>query len=394
VRVLHVTSTYPRAPGDRTGPFLADLVGVERDAGLDVRVVAPSGPGVVAMDGVARFRYGPARAEVLAYRGGLMSASSGARAVMVPPYVASMAATAAREARRWRADVVHAHWWLPGGLAAIPAGRAAHAPVVVTLHGSDVALAHRGYARPLARAVARRAAAVSAVSVALAEEASELLGVEVRVTAMPVMVAAAEQAEHAASAASAASDASVAPGGEARRGVVAVGRFAPEKGFDVLLDALRVAPVPLTLVGSGPLEAALRDQARGLEVRFTGDVGRPELHALLAGAAAVVVPSRREGLGLVAVEAILLGTPVIASHTGGLPEALGAFGSAAPSYGEVLEVPGGLLVPPAHVGALASALERAATLGPPAPLAVAGAARHRPDAVAAHHIALYESLLA
>ncbi len=60
----------------------------------------------------------------------------------------------------------------------------------------------------------------------------------------------------------------------------------------------------------------------------------------------------------------------------------------------MLEVPGGLLVPPAHVGALASALERAATLGPPAPLAVAGASRHRPDAVAAHHIALYESLLA
>jgi len=372
LRVLHVTSTYPRAPGDGNGPFLADLVAVTRDAGADVRVVAPHGPGVAPMEGVVRFRYGPAAAEVLAYRGGLPAAARGPGALMVPPYLAAMAATAAREARRWRADVVHAHWWLPGGLAALPAGRAARAPVVVTLHGSDVALAHR--ARPLARAVARRAAAVTAVSVALAEEASSLLGVEVTVTAMPVMVG---------------------PAGPGRRhGIVAVGRLAPEKGFDVLLDALRLAPVPLTLVGAGPLEGALRAQAAGLDVGFPGAVGRAELHALLASAEAVVIPSRREGLGLVAVEAVLLGTPVIASHTGGLPEALGAFEAPPPAYGEVVDVPGGLLVPPGHVGALAAALERVPSLPPPGPLAVAAAARHAPGAVAAHHLALYGRVLA
>ncbi|HVM65137.1 MAG TPA: glycosyltransferase, partial [Acidimicrobiales bacterium] len=185
MRVLHVTSTYPRAPGDGTGPFLADLVAALRDAGAEVRVVAPHGPGVVPMDGVVRFRYGPAGAEVLAYRGGLPAAVRGPGAVMVAPYLAAMAGVAGREARRWRPDVVHAHWWLPGGMAALPAGAAARAPVVITLHGSDVALAHR--VRPLARAVARRAAAVTAVSVALAEEASELLGLDVAVTAMPVV---------------------------------------------------------------------------------------------------------------------------------------------------------------------------------------------------------------
>src|SRR5262249_41078185 len=154
----------------------------------------------------------------------------------------------------------------------------------------------------------------------------------VAVTAMPVVVG------------------DVAPGD--RRGLVAVGRLAPEKGFDVLLDALRLAPMPLTVVGSGPLAQALREQAKGLDVRFAGTLRRAELHGMPAEAAAVVVPSRREGLGLVAVEAVLLGTPVIASHTGGLPEALGAFGAVPPAYGEVLEAPGGLLVPPGHVGAL------------------------------------------
>src|SRR5258708_7694964 len=78
---------------------------------------------------------------------------------------------------------------------------------------------------------------------------------------------------------------------------------------------------------------------------------------------------------------------------GGWPGGLGALAAPPPAYGEALGVPGGLLVPPGHVGALAAAPERADALPPPGPLAVAGAARHRPEAVAQHHLALYRSLV-
>ena len=331
MRVLHVTSTFPKADGDPTGPFLADLVAAERAAGLDVRVVAPHAPGLavrglVAGVGVRRFRYGPDRMEVLAYRGGLLAAArSPGGAAAVPAYVAAMVATTVGEARSWQPDVIHAHWWFPAGVAAGVASRLTGRPFVVTLHGSDVALAGRAAARPGARAVLRAAAGVCAVSDALADEASGVTGLPrtaISVAPMPVVVP------------DSLPPPARRPGDPVR--VVAVGRLVRQKGFDILLDALAEADgVECELIGAGPERPALEARARtlGVAVRFAGALPRAELHERLRTASALVVPSRREGLGLVAVEAILLGVPVVASHTGGLPGALGAPDARVPSAG-------------------------------------------------------------
>ena len=74
-------------------------------------------------------------------------------------------------------------------------------------------------------------------------------------------------------------------------------------------------------------------------MRFLGPLPRAALYERMATAHAVVVPSRREGLGLVAVEALALGRPVIASQVGGLPE--------------VVTAGTGMLVPPEDPAALA-----------------------------------------
>jgi glycosyltransferase involved in cell wall biosynthesis len=270
---------------------------------------------------------------------------------MIPAYVAAMAAAVRREVRRWRPDVVHAHWWFPGGFAAV-LGRT---PLVVTLHGSDVALARR--ARPLARWVLSRASAVVAVSAALAAEASDVTGIgSIGVAPMPVVIE---------------------PGASGpRAGILAVGRLVPEKGFDVLIDAMAMTQsgVTVDVIGDGPLAATLRARATP-RVRFLGALPRAEYHARLRRASALVVPSRREGLGLVAVEAVLVGTPVIASAVGGLPS--------------VVDADGGILVPAGDPVALAAALDRAASLAPPGPAAIAAAARHEPARVAALHHELY-----
>jgi glycogen(starch) synthase len=124
-------------------------------------------------------------------------------------------------------------------------------------------------------------------------------------------------------------------------------------------------------------------------VRFAGALPRAELHGRLRAATALVVPSRREGLGLVAVEAILLGVPVVASHTGGLPGALGAPGAPLPPPGGTQPVPGGLLVRVGDVAGLAAALGLLGGLAGPGDAAVAAADRHRPRVVAARHAELY-----
>lgn len=121
------------------------------------------------------------------------------------------------------------------------------------------------------------------------------------------------------------------------------------KGIDVLLEAVsRVdAPLRVLLAGDGEQRDALEAQCRALEladrVRFLGR--REDKPELLAACDALVLPSRREGLGVAALEAMACGLPVVASHVGGLAELVGD--------GET-----GLLVAPEDPAALATAIAR------------------------------------
>ena len=120
------------------------------------------------------------------------------------------------------------------------------------------------------------------------------------------------------------------PGGGPR--FVAAGRMVPQKGFDRLLDLFAALPddAHLTLLGAGPELAPLQQQARRLgiagRVDFPGFTDSPWPH--YAGADAFLLPSRWEGMPNAALEALTVGTPVIAwRDAGGIAE-IGAVGSA------------------------------------------------------------------
>lgn len=139
-----------------------------------------------------------------------------------------------------------------------------------------------------------------------------------------------------------------APERRATHRIVAVGRLHRDKGFDLLLEALpalaQEVDVELYVVGTGPEEAALRDQARRLgvdsRVTFTGFLANP--YPIVASADVLVAPSRSEAASLVTIEALSLGVPIVASRVGGLPEIA--------DHGAC-----GRIVPPRDVAALADA---------------------------------------
>lgn len=163
----------------------------------------------------------------------------------------------------------------------------------------------------------------------------------------------------------------------------AVGRLDPQKGFDVLLDALAALPdVRLVLVGEGRSRANLEGRAArpDLAGRVTFAGWSEDVRAHLAAVDVVVLPSRSEGFPLTIVEAMLAGLPVVATRVGSVAEAV--------SEGE-----SGLLVDADDPGALAGALR---TLVEDASLRRKLGARGREIAAAAftvdHMARAYEAL--
>ena len=170
-------------------------------------------------------------------------------------------------------------------------------------------------------------------------------------------------------------------------GTVALpGRLVHEKGhFDLIaaLAQLSASP-PLLCLGGGKLrdEIAMRAEEAGVLVEITGPLDHRALMQRLAAVRLVVIPSRFEGFGLTALEALALGKPVIASDAGGLPEVLGNAGRIVPR-GDVTALAEALMEGLADAGWRAAQVESAK----------AQVLRFALPKIAARQIALYETIM-
>src|SRR6266545_1126685 len=248
-------------------------------------------------------------------------------------------------ARRFRPDVVYAHFLVPSGLIASIAGGA---PLVVTAHGRDVR--NVGWLpgiRAATRFVARRAAAIIAVSDYLRRELEAKVpeargkievvdsGVDLeRFTVQP------------------------APGGPPR--YVCIGSLIQRKNVLRLSSAFeRLGDGTLTFVGDGPLRGQLEGRP-GIEL--TGALPYDRVPAQIAAAHVVCQPSLIEPFGQAVLEAMACGRSVVATRIGGPPE--------------FVPPDAGVLVDPADEDALLEALRSAAALPCPNPAARAAAEAH------------------
>jgi glycosyltransferase involved in cell wall biosynthesis len=348
MRILHLASEYPPQRVYGLGRFVHDLAVEQARQGDEVHVVTNS------MGGRDR--------EIL---------DSGVRVHRVdfppPPKPADSGATVMqfnvqllervfRDRICSDADIVNAHDWLTG-LAGKTVARRHGARFVVTLH--DVIVGKRlgkldndgKFVARLEQRACHEADAVIAVSEHTRGEALRHYGAPP--DGVRVVHNAVDMARFAPRDAGLLRRFRRALARDAEPLLLYVGRLDPEKGVEALLKAAEIlagkgTPFRFAIAGNGILEAKLREAASGTalsgRVVFAGYAQGEVLSYLYQSAQVVVVPSLYEPFGIVALEAMASGVPVVASATGGLAEI-------------ITDGRDGLLVPAGDAGRLAAVLE-------------------------------------
>jgi glycosyltransferase involved in cell wall biosynthesis len=326
VRILHVVTAWPRDPDDVITPWLVTLAEKQTERGQEVDILTPAWRGLGDQSGegtsVRRFRYAPARWERLTHEETVPDRLQRhpAYGVLVPGYLAAGVAAAWRLGRERRYDVVHVHWAVPHGLAGWAAARAAgDAALVTTFYGAEIRWAEKRF--PPARAFLRwycRRSRLVAISESTRSMIAPYAGgrpIEVIPYGVPLPEA--------------------GPSTTAERShpprILFVGRLVARKGVDRLLDALtRLGGREwrLEIVGFGPERDPLERSAQRLglsdRVQFLGRVTTGDLVSAYRRAACFVLPATlderadTEGLGVVLLEAMSYGVPVVATRRGGI----------------------------------------------------------------------------
>ena len=320
--VLILASTFPRWKGDPEPGFVHELA-KRLTTQFNIIVLCPHAPGAQLnewMDGVEviRYRYAPSRLETLVNDGGIVTnlKNRPLKLLLVPGFVLMQAWRAWRLCRTRKIDAIHAHWLIPQGLIAalLLALSGGRVRFLVTSHGADL-YALRGRALEIVkRFVLRKATVASVVSSAMQETVAQLGADMSKVVVQPMGVD---------------MNLRFVPKPEQVRSsteLLFVGRLVEKKGLRHLLDALPAVlqerpEVTLSIAGFGPEETALKAQVNSLHldtnVRFLGAVSQEQLPALYQRAALFVAPfikaksGDEEGLGLVLVEALACGCPVL-----------------------------------------------------------------------------------
>lgn len=248
-----------------------------------------------------------------------------------------------------RPEVVHVQCFGPNGPWASAMAALHRAPLVIGAHGETFMDEHRVFERSRLQQAAlrmalRRAAAVTTCSQYAADDLARFGYDPARASVVRNGVDPAEPA-------------GAVPAGLPSRYLLGLGRHVRVKGFDLLLRAFAraigaggLAGLSLVIAGDGPERQRLAALAAELGVAdrivLPGRLDHGQVTAVMAGAEALVVPSRVEAFGIVVLEGLRAGVPVIATSLGGVAE---------------FAADAAVLVDPTDLGALATALTRVAT---------------------------------
>ena len=403
MKVLVIGSVYPRFHEDAEVPWLRTSIAHLKKAGIGIQVLAPAYKGLKSheIDGVKvnRFRYAPASLEILTHEEGAPSkmASKPWLQLLAIPYIISGFFRCLSICRKWKPDVIHAHWPFPHAYIALGAAKLFRIPLVLNFHGAELLLIRKKkWVKPLLKFAIGQAQAVFANSSFTAGKIKALRNVDVEWSpygttleggSLPLAPAADAASATPSSGRTALSDSSLSAHGprmvegtpqrpephpvNGKFKILFVGRHIERKGICYLIEAAKYLPrdkFEIRIVGVGDLTEKLKEQAAqvdalapaGLrhdegnaEIIFTGKLSPEALANEYRTANVFTLPAivdskgDTEGLGVVLIEAMELGLPVVASNVGGIPDV-------------VVDGVSGILVPEKDPQALASAYKRLA----------------------------------
>jgi len=344
MKVCMVTTAFPRWEGDSQGTFIWQLAQAIASYGIQVRVVAMHSPGALTYEcirGVEIFRpiyWWPEKWEILRRDGGGLPVTwrrYPLARLQIFPFFLVHALTVTRYAQF--CDLIHAHWTLSAAAAYL--GQPVHQRrILVTVQGSDIFQVTRNPVGAwITRETLYRCDLIVALSRALQERVIRLGVDPSKIYVIPNGVDTTQ----------------FTPLDKKSREplILFVGSLIPRKGVNYLLQAmpyvfLSVPEYRLVIVGEGPEKPFLHQLTKDLgiedRVSFVGDQPHQEVKRWMQRARVLVLPSLEEGMGVVLVEALACGTPVVASCIDGIKD--------------VVTPEVGILVPPADSKAMSEAI--------------------------------------
>ncbi len=389
MKVLVVSSVYPRSDADSEVPWLRSSIAYLRRAGTEVDVLAPAYRGLRdhTIDGVNvfRFRYAPRSLEVLTHDEGAPSKMAGKpwMQLLALPYIVSGFFRCLRLAKKKKYDVIHAHWPFPHAFIAYGACKLFRIPLVLNFHGAELLLIRKfPWVRPFMYWIIGQGNAIFANSHFTAGRICAVRECEVHWSPYGTPLSSAPAyGLHAV---------------KDRFKILFVGRHIERKGLEYLIRAagkLDPAAMEVRIVGEGDLTASLKNLAAEIApetVTFTGKLNEEALRQEYENANLFVLPAvvdtkgDTEGLGVVLIEAMEYGLPVVASNVGGIPDV-------------VVQGETGILVPEKDAEALAAAFETLARDKDLAEHLITGARRRVReyfdwDQIIARQVAVYRDL--
>ena len=372
MKVLVIGSVYPRFHEDAEVPWLRTSVAHLKQAGVDIQVLAPAYKGLKSheIDGVKvnRFRYAPANWEFLTHEEGAPSkmANKPWLQLLAIPYIISGFFKCIGICRKFRPDVIHAHWPFPHAYIALGAVKLFRIPLVLNFHGAELLLIRKKkWVKPLLKFAIGQAQAVFANSSFTAGKIKALRNVDVEWSPYGTTL------ESNGKVGEPAEPTQVPHPINGKFKILFVGRHIERKGIGYLIEAAKYLPrdkFEIRIVGVGDLTDKLKVQAtevastaethgyhepsfKPAEIIFTGKLSPEELANEYKTANVFTLPAivdskgDTEGLGVVLIEAMELGLPVVASNVGGIPDV-------------VVDGESGILVPEKDPQALADAFKR------------------------------------